>query len=111
MRPTPKTIDLKCTGGRYEGKTLEGIYEQKDDLLKICFGEPGSKPPEEFSSTAKSKTYLFACNRTADWFTQWVYDKKNIVAPPGPPSIFSRAFTTTDDFQQVLKHYQEIIDE
>lgn len=106
----PKTIDLKCTGGRYEGKTLAGIYENKGNLLKVCFAEPESKRPGEFSSTARSKTYLFECDQqAADWFSQWHYDKKNIIAPPRSPTIFVRSASTPDDFQQVLKYYQGVI--
>jgi uncharacterized protein (TIGR03067 family) len=45
----PAAMDLTITSGKDKGKTQRGIYELKDDTLRIHFGRPGSdKRPTAF---------------------------------------------------------------
>jgi uncharacterized protein (TIGR03067 family) len=45
----PATIDLVITSGMDKGKTQLGIYEIKEDVLKLCVARPGTATrPTEF---------------------------------------------------------------
>lgn len=50
----PKTIDLTFTEGDSKGQTLHGIYEVRKDTRKICYAQPGTPRPTEFSSTTEN---------------------------------------------------------
>jgi uncharacterized protein (TIGR03067 family) len=51
----PKTIDTEVTEGENKGRTILGIYEVKDDTLRICVALPGKgERPTEFSAKAGS---------------------------------------------------------
>ena len=79
---SPKAVDLKSTAGKHQGKTLEGIYELDGDNLKVCFADPGGKPPGVLVSPA-NKAFLLTCQRkTTDWLAQWLYDKQQQAPPP-----------------------------
>src|SRR5262249_51217416 len=61
----PKAVDVAWTKGKgFESKSALGIYEVKEDELRICFGAPAAERPaevsrpREFTSTAESKTHL-----------------------------------------------------
>jgi uncharacterized protein (TIGR03067 family) len=45
---TPKTIDSVPSEGDAAGKTHYGIYELKDDSLKICIATEGGERPTNF---------------------------------------------------------------
>jgi uncharacterized protein (TIGR03067 family) len=45
---TPKTIDATQTFGGPKGTKYAGIYDLKDDTLRICFGEKGR--PKDFTA-------------------------------------------------------------
>lgn len=48
---SPKRLDMMPASGRYEGKTLHGIYELDGDTLKVCFAtNPDAARPTEFVS-------------------------------------------------------------
>lgn len=53
-----KTLDMVPTGGRYDGKTLLGIYAIEGDLLKLAFAEPGQQRPQGFEKQAGVVTVL-----------------------------------------------------
>jgi uncharacterized protein (TIGR03067 family) len=55
---TPPTIDMKPGSGRYEGKTLPGIYKLEGDTLTIAFAEPGKDRPKAFESKPSSGVVL-----------------------------------------------------
>jgi uncharacterized protein (TIGR03067 family) len=104
---TPKTIDLKCSGARYEGKTLQGIYEVKGDVLQMCFAESDGKRPSAFASTRENKNYLFECDRRkADWWPAWNYDKKE---ERSFPTVSSGVFITKDSVKKVSDYYEGIL--
>jgi uncharacterized protein (TIGR03067 family) len=44
----PKSIDFTCTAGDNKGNELEGIYELKDDELRICVQITGKERPNAF---------------------------------------------------------------
>ena len=48
---TPQSIDLKMTKGVKAGATAQGIYEVKNDRLRISFSGDG-KRPADFGETA-----------------------------------------------------------
>jgi uncharacterized protein (TIGR03067 family) len=54
---TPKVIDLVPAGGPNAGKTLLGIYELKDDELKLTWADPGQARPTE--QGGKAGGFLF----------------------------------------------------
>jgi uncharacterized protein (TIGR03067 family) len=54
----PKEIDLLLGQGENKGKIARGIYELKDDTLRICYAPPGKDRPTEFSSKPGSGNTL-----------------------------------------------------
>jgi uncharacterized protein (TIGR03067 family) len=58
---TPREIDVD--DGK-KGKEL-GIYELKDDTLKICTAKTGGERPKEFASKATPETTLLVFKRAA----------------------------------------------
>lgn len=55
----PKAIDIEVTDGPLAGRTIRGIYEFKDDTLKVCLaiGED-DKRPDDFTSKEGSGRQL-----------------------------------------------------
>ena len=50
---TPKAIDLQpATPGRKETRPSRGIYELKDDTLKLCWRKEGGERPTDFATKA-----------------------------------------------------------
>jgi uncharacterized protein (TIGR03067 family) len=47
---TPKSVDLKVTAGEQKDTVMEGIYEIKDDELKICVKIGAKERPTKFDS-------------------------------------------------------------
>jgi uncharacterized protein (TIGR03067 family) len=47
---TPKTIDMTAEDGPDKGKVARGVYEVKDDELRICVAQPGKDRPTELSA-------------------------------------------------------------
>ncbi len=58
----PKTIDQMVNNGRFQGKTLKGIYRIHDHQLTISFGGPGEARPVSFKSVAGT-TYTVAIHK------------------------------------------------
>jgi len=54
---TPHEIDLTPEGGSKKGKTLKGIWEVKDDTLKLCLNPDEGDRPTEFA-IAKGKSFV-----------------------------------------------------
>ena len=54
----PPHIDIMDTEG-----VLKGIYFLTDEMLKICYAEPGKARPTVFDSTAGSGAFLFVWKR------------------------------------------------
>ena len=53
---TPKAIDLQpATPGRNETRPSLGIYELKDDTLKLCWRKEGGERPTEFATKADDR--------------------------------------------------------
>jgi uncharacterized protein (TIGR03067 family) len=59
----PPTIDLMMNEGGEKGKTIEAIYELKDDELRICGAAPGHERPTEFSAKDGSGHTLITLKR------------------------------------------------
>jgi uncharacterized protein (TIGR03067 family) len=59
----PKEIDLILAGKDSKGQVMLGIYELKDDVLKVCNAVPGKARPEEFSAKKGSRRYLITYKR------------------------------------------------
>jgi len=61
---TPRVIDLKIVAGEFKGTTLEGVYEIKNDRLKICFRNDETKNrPTNFSTKDDSNLVLVVLER------------------------------------------------
>jgi uncharacterized protein (TIGR03067 family) len=57
----PPTIDLVITSGRDKGKTQLGIYEFREDVLRVCTSRPGEAArPTEFDG---KKYIIFTLKR------------------------------------------------
>ncbi len=54
----PKEIDLLIAEGENKGQIARGIYELKDDTLRICYAQPGRDRPTEFASKPGSGNTL-----------------------------------------------------
>ena len=50
----PRAIDIVLTDSAMRGQTMLGIYEIKDDRLRLCLAPPGSERPCEFTAKAGS---------------------------------------------------------
>ena len=61
---SPSVIDLKIVAGEFKGATLEGVYEIKDDVLRICFrNEEAKNRPLDFSTKPGANLVLFVLKR------------------------------------------------
>jgi uncharacterized protein (TIGR03067 family) len=59
----PKTIDALPEEKAPGVEQILGIYELKDDELKICFGKDGAERPTEFATKAGSRNTLIVLKR------------------------------------------------
>jgi uncharacterized protein (TIGR03067 family) len=59
----PKVMDLTVSGGVQKDAVLEGIYELKDDELKICVMVFGKDRPTEFKSPEGGSIALVTLKR------------------------------------------------
>lgn len=55
---TPKTIDIAITKGESKGKKKLGIYELKNNTLRICVGPLDGPRPTAFISEPKTGVWL-----------------------------------------------------
>ncbi len=46
----PTQVDAAVTEGEGKGNTMLGIFEMKDETLKVCFDPKGKERPSDFSS-------------------------------------------------------------
>lgn len=60
---TPKCLDIVVSGGAQKDAVLEGIYELKDDALKICAKVIGKERPGQFASPEGSSIVLAVFKR------------------------------------------------
>jgi uncharacterized protein (TIGR03067 family) len=58
----PKWIDVTYTDGERKGESSLGIYELKDDSLKICMSR-GTTRPMEFETKAESQRHMMVLKR------------------------------------------------
>jgi uncharacterized protein (TIGR03067 family) len=58
----PKWIDVTYTGGERNGESSLGIYELKDDTLRICMSR-GTSRPMEFETKAESQRHMMVLKR------------------------------------------------
>jgi len=59
----PKTVDTTYSTGENKGKVAKGIYEIDGDTYRLCFAQPGSERPKEFSAKAGSGNTLIVYKR------------------------------------------------
>ena len=59
----PKEMDIKGVEGPNKGKTIQAIYELKDDKLTICYDLSGKSRPTEFKTEPKTKLFLVTYER------------------------------------------------
>ena len=59
----PRIFDLTVGEGVQKGNDMEGIYELKDDKLKICVKVFGKDRPSEFTSPDGSSVALLVLKR------------------------------------------------
>jgi uncharacterized protein (TIGR03067 family) len=61
---TPRVIDFKVVAGKEKDNRYEGIYELKDNQLKICATtRSGGDRPDEFKTAAGANRILFVLKR------------------------------------------------
>jgi uncharacterized protein (TIGR03067 family) len=61
---SPKTIDIKFTGGPLDGLTMQGVYELEGDTYKVCLPGGGKKDrPKELASKEGSGLVLEVLKR------------------------------------------------
>jgi len=63
---TPKLFDLVPKQGAFEGQTREGIYEIKDDVLKLCIGIGEKERPTTFNIKDGGQWLLVIMKREKD---------------------------------------------
>lgn len=61
----PKTMDITIAAGSQTDATMQGIYELKDDELRICAKVFGTGRPKEFEAPDGSSTVLLVLKRDA----------------------------------------------
>jgi uncharacterized protein (TIGR03067 family) len=59
----PKALDITGTEGPNKGKTIQAIYEQKGDKLRVCYDLSGKKRPTEFKSEKDTDLFLVEYTR------------------------------------------------
>src|ERR1700686_5870115 len=64
-KATPRTIDITVSAGSQTDATMKGIYEFKDDELRICAKVFGTERPKEFDAPDGSSTVLIVLKREA----------------------------------------------
>jgi uncharacterized protein (TIGR03067 family) len=60
---TPKCMDWKVEAGSEKDKAFDGIYDWKDDQLRICLSTAPGVRPGEFETKEGSKRVLFVLKR------------------------------------------------
>lgn len=60
---SPRRIDVVVKKGQHEDSTMLGIYELKDDTLKVCFDPEGEGRPSAFESKADTSRYVAVYKR------------------------------------------------
>lgn len=58
----PKWIDVTYTSGERKDESSQGIYELKDDTLKICMSRAATRPTE-FETKPESQRHLMVLKR------------------------------------------------
>ncbi len=58
----PKWIDVTYTSGERKGESSQGIYEFKDDTLRICMSR-GTSRPMDFETKPESQRHLIVLKR------------------------------------------------
>jgi hypothetical protein len=52
----PKTINAMVLQGKHKGEVMLGIYELKDNRLRLCFDTEGQKRPTDFKAAGPGLT-------------------------------------------------------
>jgi uncharacterized protein (TIGR03067 family) len=60
---TPKCLDMTVADGIQKDAVMEGVYEIKDDVLKVCVKVFGKDRPLEFKSPDGSSIVLLTLKR------------------------------------------------
>ncbi len=63
LSTTPKLFDITVGGGVQKGAAMEGIYELKDNELRICLKVFGKDRPADFKSAEGSSNALLVLKR------------------------------------------------
>lgn len=62
---TAGTLTLTGQHGPNQGRTIPCLYQQRGDLLRVCYGLDGS-PPADFTTAPGSGRYLATYRRVED---------------------------------------------
>lgn len=60
---SPGAIDLTALTGDTKGKTAKGIFELKEEKLRICIGEPGAESPRPTEFVGGANTGFITLER------------------------------------------------
>ena len=61
---SPRRIDVVVRKGQHQDNTMLGIYEVKDDTLKVCFDPEGEGRPSTFATKADTSQFIAVYKRT-----------------------------------------------
>src|SRR5581483_3759805 len=60
---SPRRIDVVVRKGQYQDSTMLGIYEVKDDTLKVCFDPEGEGRPSTFATKEDTSRFVAVYKR------------------------------------------------
>ena len=99
-----QTVDLAITDGRYKGTTLLGLYELKDNTLRLALPSPlaAGERPTELKATRENGLMVYTFERDPKATKQAAADqlrelRSTLAAQPAP-----RGWVTTSSTQELL---------
>jgi uncharacterized protein (TIGR03067 family) len=63
LDPAQKPAAIDITPAKGPARTIRGIYQIEGDTLKLCFGDPSSERPKEFTAKAGTGFVLVTLKR------------------------------------------------
>jgi len=111
---TKQTVDLAITDGRYKGTTLLGLYELKDNTLRLALPSPlaAGERPTELKATRENGLMVYTFERdkaTKEAAADQLRELRSTLAAQPAGIGFSRV-TTSSTQELLLKQIIERLD-